>query len=140
LGQPDPAARRELEERCGECLEEGRRPLLDGAHAGHHPAPLPATGFDRAGVRAHDVVHDLRHTAASELLIRGTPLPEGARILGHAGPHVVAVYAHLVPRGGRAALEDAEASSAQLEREALRDEETAIRTASGSVAPPRHQP
>jgi hypothetical protein len=52
---------------------------------------------------------DLRHTAASVLIMRGTPLTEVAQILGHAGPHVTAaVYAHLVPRAGRTALEEAE--------------------------------
>jgi integrase len=60
----------------------------------------------RAGITTHYVVHDLRHTAASVLIMRGTPLTEVAQILGHAGPHVTAaVYTHLVPRAGRTALE-----------------------------------
>jgi hypothetical protein len=60
-------------------------------------------------VQAHYVVHDLRHTAVSVLIMRGTPLTEVAQILGHAGPHVTAaIYAHLVPRAGRTALEDVE--------------------------------
>ena len=71
----------------------------------------------RAGVTTHYVVHDLRHTAASVLVMRGTPLTEVAQILGHAGPHVTAaVYAHLVPRAGRTALEEAEDFYGGLER------------------------
>ena len=88
-----------------------------------------------AGVKHHYVVHDLRHTAVSVLLMRGTPLPEVAQILGHAGPHVTAaVYAHLVPRGGRAALEDVEAYYERLEQEAGASEGTG---AAGDAAPPR---
>jgi hypothetical protein len=69
-------------------------------------------------VKTRYVVHDLRRTAAS-VLLRRTPLPEVGLILGHAGPHVTAaVYAHLVPRGSRAALEDVEAYYEQLTREA----------------------
>lgn len=49
--------------------------------------------------------------------MRGTPLTEVAQILGHAGPHVTAaIYAHLVPRAGRTALEEVEDFYAGLER------------------------
>jgi hypothetical protein len=40
--------------------------------------------LERAGLMARYVVHDLRHTAASVLITRGTPLIEVAQILGHA--------------------------------------------------------
>jgi hypothetical protein len=63
----------------------------------------------RADVEQRYVVHDLRHAAASVLLMWGTPLTELARIPGHTGPHVTAaVSAHLVPRAGRRGLEEVE--------------------------------
>lgn len=42
--------------------------------------------------------HTLRHTAASAWLASGTPVPEVARLLGHANPSVtLSVYAHAIP-------------------------------------------
>lgn len=40
-------------------------------------------------------LHDLRHTFASHLAIRGTPVPVIARLLGHATPKMSLRYAHL---------------------------------------------
>jgi integrase len=43
-------------------------------------------------------LHDLRHTVASILLERGTPIPEVAQRLGHSSPLVtMGVYAHVLP-------------------------------------------
>jgi integrase len=44
------------------------------------------------------------------MLCAGTPLPEVARILGHASPQVTAtVYAHVLPAGGELAAKRLEA-------------------------------
>jgi hypothetical protein len=67
-------------------------------------------------VTRRNVVHDLRHTAASVMLARGVTVAEVAAVLGHASPAVTAaVYSHLVPRVGRAVLEDVEGFYEQLD-------------------------
>ena len=40
-------------------------------------------------------IHDLRHTFASEAVMRGESLPMVGRILGHTQPQTTARYAHL---------------------------------------------
>jgi integrase len=48
--------------------------------------------------------HTCRHTAATNMLYAGVPLPEVSSILGHAGVEVTAtIYAHALPHGGPAA-------------------------------------
>jgi integrase len=42
--------------------------------------------------------HDLRHTAASLMLLAGVPIAEVSRILGHSSPHITyKIYAHSIP-------------------------------------------
>jgi integrase len=44
--------------------------------------------------------HDLRHTAASIMLMNGIPIIDVARILGHASPTItLKIYGHFIPRG-----------------------------------------
>jgi hypothetical protein len=48
--------------------------------------------------------HACRHTAATNMLYAGVPLPEVSAILGHAGVEVTAtIYARALPRGGHGA-------------------------------------
>ena len=66
------------------------------------------TGFEadveRAGL-ADFRFHDLRHTAASHLAMRGRPLKEIQEILGHKSFSMTLRYAHLSPRHLRTAVE-----------------------------------
>jgi len=42
--------------------------------------------------------HDLRHTAASLMLLAGVPVAEVSRMLGHSSPHITyKIYAHSIP-------------------------------------------
>ena len=44
--------------------------------------------------------HDLRHTAASIMLMNGFPVIDVAQILGHASPTItLKTYGHYIPRG-----------------------------------------
>ena len=56
---------------------------------------------DLAGVR----LHDLRHTFASQAVMKGVPLPVVARLLGHTEPRMTMRYAHV---GDREIVEAAE--------------------------------
>ncbi len=55
---------------------------------------------DRAGVR-RVTWHKLRHTVATELMIRGTPLLVVKEILGHKTLEMTARYAHVAPNVAR---------------------------------------
>ena len=59
------------------------------------------TALARAGIKAFRF-HDLRHTAASHLLMRGATLPEVKEILGHSDIKMTMRYAHLSPAHLRA--------------------------------------
>ncbi len=66
------------------------------------------TAFEKAVERAglSDFrFHDLRHTAASHLAMRGRPLKEIQEILGHKSFSMTLRYAHLSPRHLRTAVE-----------------------------------
>jgi integrase len=66
------------------------------------------TGFEKAVERAglsNFRFHDLRHTAASHLAMRGRPLKEIQEILGHKSFSMTLRYAHLSPRHLRTAVE-----------------------------------
>ena len=47
-------------------------------------------------------IHDLRHTAASWLVMEGVPLLEVSRLLGHKSITQTERYAHLAPESSRA--------------------------------------
>jgi integrase len=49
-------------------------------------------------------IHDLRHTAASWLVMEGVPLLEVSRLLGHKSITQTERYAHLAPESSRALL------------------------------------
>ena len=50
-------------------------------------------------------LHDLRHTVASQAVARGVPLPNVARMLGHAQPTMTLRYAHVGDHEVEAAAE-----------------------------------
>ena len=61
-------------------------------------------GAEPIGRRRIPSPRPTRHTAATNMLRTGVPLPEVSHILGHAGVEVTAkVYAHAVPRGAEIA-------------------------------------
>jgi integrase len=71
--------------------------------------PSDRTGYERDGIRRfwyavrkaakveHIRFHDLRHTAASEMLRRGLLLREVQYVLGHASARMTERYAHFAP-------------------------------------------
>lgn len=72
------------------------------------PSNVFRTAFDAARVRAglpwcH--MHDLRHTAASYMLMRGTDMRTLAAILGHRTMQMVMRYTHLLDEHQRAAVD-----------------------------------
>jgi len=62
-----------------------------------------------AGVR----LHDLRHTYASQAVMKGVPLPVVARLLGHRNVRMTMRYAHV---GDRDVMEAAERVGAAVSR------------------------
>jgi integrase len=59
--------------------------------------------------------HDLRHTAASLMLLAGVPVAEVSRMLGHSSPHIMyKIYAHSIP----SAQHQAVAAMERITREA----------------------
>jgi integrase len=54
--------------------------------------------------------HDLRHTAASLMLLSGVPVAEVSRMLGHSSPHITyKIYAHSIPGAQKQAVAAMEA-------------------------------
>lgn len=87
-------------------VEDGR-PIF-ASHAGTPLGHRNVTrrGFesarDLAGLPAHLTFHDLRHAAASRLIVAGLPDTEIAYILGHDVETLRRVYSHLYDRAARA--------------------------------------
>ncbi len=77
---------------------------------GRRVTPMAATcAFDRIARKAGistTRLHDLRHTAATTLLLAGVDVRTAAGILGHASPTVtLSTYAHLMPEAQREAVD-----------------------------------
>ena len=86
----------------------------DGAifadECGHRITPGMATAaFARIARRAGLTttrLHDLRHTAATTLLVAGVDVRTVAGVLGHASPSItLSTYAHLMPEAQREAID-----------------------------------
>jgi integrase len=59
----------------------------------------------RAGISSTRL-HDLRHTAATTLLVAGVDVRTTAGVLGHASPTItLSTYAHLMPNAQREAVD-----------------------------------
>jgi integrase len=71
------------------------------------------TVLTKAGIKAFRF-HDLRHTAASHLIMRGASLKDVQEILGHSDLKMTQRYAHLSPAHLRAAVERLEGLTASL--------------------------
>lgn len=52
-------------------------------------------------------IHDLRHVFGSKMAKAGMPLYTIGTLLGHTSPNMTMKYAHLMPDGLKAALDDA---------------------------------
>lgn len=74
----------------------------------HHGYLSPHRAWDTAIERAGFAdlhLHDLRHTFASRLVMRGVPILAVSKLLGHASLSMTMRYAHLAPDGLDAAVE-----------------------------------
>jgi integrase len=77
---------------------------------GRRMTPMAATcAFDRIARKAGistTRLHDLRHTAATTLLLAGVDVRTAAGVLGHASPTItLSTYAHLMPEAQRDAVD-----------------------------------
>jgi len=76
---------------------------------GGRVTPMAATcAFDRIARKARistSRLYDLRHTAATTLLVAGVDVRTAAGVLGHASPSItLSTYAHLMPEAQREAV------------------------------------
>jgi integrase len=67
----------------------------------------------RAGIGRHVRWHDLRHSFGSHLAIAGVPLLTIRDLMGHQSVKTTEIYAHLVRKNGRDAIEMATRARAQ---------------------------
>jgi len=74
-------------------------------------------GLKAAGVTRHIRFHDLRHTAASNLVMAGVDLRTLGAILGHKDPKMTQRYAHLAPEHLKEAMEKLDYRPARGEEE-----------------------
>ena len=93
-----------LERRLKECQEHLFPSTNDDSRPIHNNLPLWYRIRREAGLE--DVrLHDLRHTYASHAVMRGTPLPVVARLLGHSQATMTLRYAHTGDRETEVAAE-----------------------------------
>jgi integrase len=65
--------------------------------------------------------HDLRHTAASLMLLASVPVAEVSRMLGHSSPHITyKIYAHSIPGAQQQAVAAMERITGRITGEASR--------------------
>jgi len=85
----------------------------DGQPRKAKPFSRPHRAFynacERAGVTDFRI-HDTRHTFASRLVMRGVPLLEVSKLLGHSSLRMTMRYAHLAPEAYDAAIAKLEAA------------------------------
>jgi site-specific recombinase XerD len=78
---------------CGEHASEALKQLV--AERASRQRLAPAANFSPAAQRACIDIHDLRHSAASNMVNSGQSLYVVGQVLGHAQPRTTQRYAHL---------------------------------------------
>jgi site-specific recombinase XerD len=90
-------------------IVEGRVCPLVFAHEDGAPIYWLEHGYhgalNRAGITRHVRFHDLRHTFASHLVMRGVDIRTVAQLLGHRDIKVTMRYAHLAPQHLQSAVD-----------------------------------
>jgi integrase len=91
-------------------LREGHDGAIFADELGRRVTPMAATcAFDRIARKAGistTRLHDLRHTAATTLLVAGVDVRTVAGVLGHVSPSItLSTYAHLMPEAQRDAVD-----------------------------------
>jgi integrase len=92
----------------GRPLEESSFVFSDDGGATHWSLAWPSHAWQRYSTRAglaHWRLHDLRHTAASQMLMAGVPIPVVAERLGCTEANILRTYRHFVPGSDRGAAE-----------------------------------
>ena len=112
---------RQAIERHPKRIVEGKIcPMVFSSAAGH-PITDVKKGFagtlKRTGIERHIRFHDLRHTFASHLVMKGIDLRTAAKLLGHRDIKMTMRYAHLAPDHLQAAVDVLETSQISPNRE-----------------------
>jgi len=77
-----------------------------------HPFGAWKTALRKANVDQSLRIHDLRHTFASRLVMKGVPLFDVSKLLGHKSISMTMRYAHLAPEAYETAIERLEGNRA----------------------------
>ncbi|NOK04815.1 MULTISPECIES: tyrosine-type recombinase/integrase [Myxococcus] len=100
------------------CQEDGQ-PLTEGKMKAPLRRALRAAGITREVGQIG--WHDLRHTYASHLAMRGIPMKVIQELLGHADLSTTNRYAHLAPGARESAVQQLDQPAPQLQAEPSRD-------------------